>query len=178
VMSKQELSLYLSSVTTDPYTPKVVWANGSVNLVMSGYGMWNDSDPSVTLLAHLGSSVTLNFYVSIEALTEYSNYVFNVTRADTLKAVNEYLFAHDGHLPFNITIERITPEGSVQIVSSINPVVNAQNSVSFAIQPGVYVYGVLKPISYEFDPYGMSSVFLGEDSGAITSLWGVILVVS
>jgi terminal oxidase heme-binding subunit I len=178
VMSKQELSLYLSSVTTDPYTPKVVWANGSVNLVMSGYGMWNDSDPSVTLLAHLGSSVTLNFYVSIEALTEYSNYVFNVTRADTLKAVNEYLFAHDGHLPFNITIERITPEGSVQIVSSINPVVNAQNSVSFAIQPGVYVYGVLKPISYEFDPYGISSVFLGEDSGAITSLWGVILVVS
>ncbi|MEM3654889.1 MAG: cbb3-type cytochrome c oxidase subunit I [Thermoprotei archaeon] len=176
VFNTTQLESYLDTTTSDVYTPPISIIHGAVTLTMSGLGNWNDSVPAPTLVAQNGSLVNLTFEVNLNALTSYSNYVFNITQENTTKSVQTYLSEHGGRLPFSIELLHIAPNGEVSLVGSMTPTLGV-NTLSFRVKPGVYVYGVLQPISYEFNPYGLSNNFNGYLEGYITALWGTILVI-
>jgi terminal oxidase heme-binding subunit I len=176
LMNSSEMESYQKAVAQDPYTPSLVEGAGVFWLQMSDYGMWNDSDPAPTLLVANGSSVTLDFTVTQQALAAYADYVFNLTQANTPQSVKQYLKQSGGRLPFRIELLHVSPQGDIQLVQSFIPSIQKVNSLTFEAEPGVYVYGVVNPIHYSFDPYNLSNEFLGQDSGQITSLWGTILV--
>lgn len=163
------------AASVDPYTPPTTLVSGSAKLVMDVFGNWNNTDPGPTLIAPYGSNLTLNFEISLSALSSYSNYIFNLTQANTTATVVQYLSQHAGKLPFKIEILHISPQGAVSVVAEITPRLG-DNTVTFRVEPGVYVYGVVNPIHYTFDPYGLSNTFNGESQGEITALWGTIMV--
>jgi terminal oxidase heme-binding subunit I len=176
ILTSTELRSYSASLASDPYTPALVFSS-SPSFVMTGYGMWNDTNPAPTVVAQNGTILTLNFYVSAENLAQYANYMFNLTGRNTLAQVSSYLSLHGNTLPYSLQVVRIAPDGSTSVVTQAALRVGANNVLRFTVQPGVYLYGILSPVSYAFDPYGMSGPFLGEDSGEITALWGAVLVV-
>ena len=175
VFNRTTLSSYQKEIQADPYTPELAKLVGSATFEMTGYGMWNDSDPAPTLLATLNTTNTLVFNISLQSLESYSNYLFNITSANTAASIQSYLASHNQTLPFKIQLVHVAPDGAHQTVETLTPRLG-ENTVTFNAQPGVYVYGVLTPMAYTFNPYSMSNPLTGEDSGAITSLWGSILV--
>jgi terminal oxidase heme-binding subunit I len=175
VLSSTQLESYLQSISSDPYTPPVELVQGGALLTMSTLGNWNNTVPAPTLIASEGSEVNLSFEVSLSALASYSNYVFNITQVNTTKAIEAYLAEHSGRLPFSIELLHINPQGETSIVQSITPTLGT-NTLTFRVEPGIYVYGVIQPIAYEFNPYGLSNQFNGYDQGYITALWGAVLV--
>ncbi len=176
LLTGNELTSYLSAASYDPYSPPIYEANsGHVLLTMSPLGNWNDTVPAPTLVVHEYSNVNIDFQVGLAALTSYSNYVFNITQENTTKTVDTYLSEHGDTLPFKIQLVHISPQGAVSLVDSFTPKLG-DNNLSFTPQPGIYVYGVLQPVAYVFNPYGLSNNFNGYDQGYITALWGAILV--
>ncbi|MEM0075588.1 MAG: cbb3-type cytochrome c oxidase subunit I [Conexivisphaerales archaeon] len=176
VLNSSQLNDYINVLPQDPYTPPLVAVSQSANLVMSDFGMWNGTDPAPTIVARNGSTISLTFRIDTSSLKSYWNYLFNVTNNNLGESVESYLISHNNQLPFKIGLIHIYPNGSTQIVTEITPIANSNNAISFTVQPGIYVYGVLGTVGYSFNPYGMSGPFLGEDSGSINSLWGAVIV--
>lgn len=174
LLNSSELEV-LERGLSDPYSPPVVFVDGEASLVMTPLGNWNNSVPAPTLVARVGSNLTLDFEIGLEALASYSNYVFNVSRADLKVEVLEYLSEHSNTLPFKIEVLHVSPNGEMSVVGSLTPTLG-HNRLSFTVEPGVYVYGVLEPIPYSFNPYGLSNGFNGYNQGYVTALWGTVMV--
>ncbi|MEM0117825.1 MAG: cbb3-type cytochrome c oxidase subunit I [Conexivisphaerales archaeon] len=176
LLTQEELQQYLASVSQDPYTPPINMYKGEAQLVMSRFGMWNDTDPAPTIVVKNSSAVTLKFYVPVEAVTSVSNYMLNITSSNFETETLNYLTMHNNTLPYVIQLIHILPNGQAQVIGSAGMKVGTPIQLSFTAQPGAYVYGVINPISYRLDPNGLSSMLMGESQGQISSLWGMVLV--
>ncbi|MEM3671410.1 MAG: cbb3-type cytochrome c oxidase subunit I [Thermoprotei archaeon] len=175
VLNNSQVKLYGEQIVEDPYTPAAEFIGKTVGLSMSETGMWNNSDPGPTLLAAEGGNYTLQFDVTLRSLVAFSNYLFNVTSANMTAVVQHYLSESGGRLPFTLELLHVYPNGVVRVETQITPKVGV-NSLTFQAGPGIYVYGLVQPVSYSFNPYGTAGYLTGADSGRLTSLWGTVLV--
>lgn len=176
VMSNQQVQRYLSVISQDPYTPPAIISQGQVSFLMTRYGMWNSTDPAPTIIAKESSTQTLLFYVEESSIASLTNYLFNVTNTNFEQTVHNYLVTHNYTLPYQLQIIHITPQGKEELVTSASLRVGTPIQLTFVVQPGVYLYGLVKPLHYVFNPINLSNSFMGENSGMITTLWGMVLV--
>lgn len=176
LINQSQLEEYLSSLSEDPYTPPVSIYHGSALLIMSDFGMWNNTDPAPTIIVKNSSEVTITFFISVKAVSSVSNYIMNVTSSDFKSEATDYLATHNYTLPYSIQLLHILPSGEAKIIKSVQMRVGEYVNITFTAQPGAYVYGLLTPISYKLDPNGLSSFLMGENSGKLSGLWGMVLV--
>jgi heme/copper-type cytochrome/quinol oxidase subunit 1 len=160
----------------DIYDPPVEPAN-TTSLVGSAEGTFDSSVPGPTLVATVpttGGAVTVNWTVPLSSIGE-DNYLVNIT-SNNPNAQQQYVIAHNYTLPDTFGIYAIRPAtGLVPIVTSplwINRVTDAVAPVL----PGVYLYGVVHPVAYSYDPAGDSGGGTGEQTGLVLGLWGVLWV--
>lgn len=157
----------------DIYNPPVVSAGGAT-LVSDNEGLFDNSVPGPTLEATSGPvSFTLSVPFSSIGL---DNYLVNVTTTASNGQL-AYLAAHGNQLPYRIGIYAIntTGAGLVPVVST--PTQVGTPMVESATLPGgAYLYGLVTPVPYVYDPAGESSWMTGSQQGNIMGLWGVLWV--
>ncbi|HTS33542.1 MAG TPA: cbb3-type cytochrome c oxidase subunit I [Thermoplasmata archaeon] len=156
----------------DLYSPPVYPA-ATASLVANGEGLFNYSVPGPTLEAPAGA-VAFSWSVPLSSIG-ISNYLVNVTSTDP-NAQQEYVVAHNGTLPYRFGIYAIaSPTGLVPVTQGalvIGPTVTEHATLT----AGVYLYGLVSPVSYSYDPSGESSTGTGSDTGFVMGLWGVLWV--
>jgi terminal oxidase subunit len=156
----------------DVYDPPVL-AAGSADLVANGEGLFNFSVPGPTLEAAPGP-VSFSWTVPLASIG-INNYLVNVTSNDP-NAQQEYVVQRGGTLPFPFLLSRIDPARGLELVSRTNLSVGPTVVEHANLSAGVYLYGVLAPVAYEYDPGGESGPSSGTQSGSVMGLWGVLWV--
>jgi terminal oxidase heme-binding subunit I len=176
LFSRQQVNQYLSSMNEDPYTPPAYTYQGRVELIMSRFGMWNDTNPAPTIIASNSSTVTLDFYIPAESVISVGNYLLNITASDFSAEAQNYLASHNYTLPYLIQLIHVSPSGEAKVIQSVPARVNSLIQMNFTASAGVYIYGIIDPISYRLDPNGLSSFLMGENGGEISALWGSVII--
>jgi heme/copper-type cytochrome/quinol oxidase subunit 1 len=156
----------------DLYDPPVLRA-ATADLVANGEGLFNFSVPAPTLEASPGA-VSFDWTVPLSSIGT-NNYLVNVTSTDP-DAQREYVQDHNDTLPGPFTIGRIDPTAGLVPVSRTDLVVGTTVVENSTLSPGVYLYGLITPVAYSFDPAGESGVGTGLQTGSIMGLWGVLWV--
>jgi heme/copper-type cytochrome/quinol oxidase subunit 1 len=160
----------------DVYDPPVR-AAASADLVANGEGLFNFSVPAPTLTAAvpaLGGLVAFDWTVPLASLG-IDNYFVNVTSNDPNEP-QEYVTAHNGTLPETFGLYRFDPDRGLVAVDTAPLRVGSTVAERAVLAPGVYEYGVVNPVDYSYDPDGASGPAVGEQTGAIMGLWGVLWV--
>jgi cytochrome c oxidase subunit I len=159
----------------DIYDPPVQSANGNY-LIADQEGLFEGSVPGPTLEAPAGL-VSFQCYVPMASIG-IDNYLVNVTSTDPNGQVN-YLHAHNDTLPYQFGLYSITTTGAglVPVPGATQPLRIGSNLPETAtLTAGVYVYGLVTPIPYVYNPSGESSWMTGSDAGNIMGIWGVLWV--
>jgi cytochrome c oxidase subunit I len=159
----------------DVYDPPVQPANGAF-LIADQEGLFEGSVPGPTLEAAAGP-VSFQCYVPLASIG-IDNYLVNVTSNDPNGQVN-YLNAHNDTLPYDFGIYSINTSGSgvVPVPGTVHPFRVGSPMVETAtLVAGVYVYGLVSPVPYVYNPSGESSWMTGQDAGNIMGIWGILWV--
>ncbi len=162
----------------DIYNPPVVSA-ASASLVANGEGSFNNSVPGPTLTASaplLGGPVTFGWTVPL-ATIDQDNYLVNAT-SDNPNEQQEYVIDHNYTLPYSFGIVRIDPTtGLVPVPGTAASLqIGKEMTENATLTPGVYLYGILDPVSYSYNPNGESGEGTGTQTGQVMGLWGVLWV--
>lgn len=158
----------------DIYNPPVEPV-GTGPLVGNPEGLFNNSVPGPTLVATVavpGTTVTLPWTVPLSSIGA-DNYLVNVTSTDPNQQ-QQYVIDHNYTLPFTLGIYRLGPTaGPVPIVTaplSIGRIVD----LTATLVPGVYLYGLIQPVDYSYNPAQESGGDTGIQTGQVMGLWGVL----
>jgi heme bearing subunit I of the terminal oxidase len=165
-------SFQSSSGEGDIYNPPVLNAAGT-ELVGNPAGLFNHSVPGPTLLASAGL-VAFSWTVPLSSVG-VNNYLVNVT-SNTPNEQQQYVVAHNYTLPFSFGLWAVDPASGLATVTESPLRINAEVTESATLTSGVYLYGVVQPIDYSYDPAGDSGITTGSDSGFVMGLWGVLWV--
>jgi heme/copper-type cytochrome/quinol oxidase subunit 1 len=159
----------------DIYNPPV-WAANGVVLTGDDEGLFNNSVPGPTLTATPGV-VSFHYYVPMSTIG-IDNYLVNVTSTDP-NGQQEYLAAHGDTLPYQFGIYTINTTGGnlVPVAGTTMPLkVGSVLNETATLAAGVYVYGLVSPVSYVYNPAGESTWMTGSQQGQIMGLWGILWV--
>jgi terminal oxidase subunit len=157
----------------DIYNPPVMGANGAF-LIVDQEGLFDDSVPGPTLTAAPGS-VSFQYYIPTSSIG-VDNYLVNVTSTDPNGQLN-YLAAHNYTLPYRLGIYAINTTGANLVPVTTMPLrVGTPMNESATLAAGVYVYGLVSPIPYVYNPAGESNWMTGSDTGEIMGMWGILWV--
>ncbi|MGP8077237.1 MAG: cbb3-type cytochrome c oxidase subunit I [Thermoplasmata archaeon] len=159
----------------DIYNPPVMAAAGAV-LTGDQEGLFDHSVPGPTLTASPGP-VSFQLDVPMSSIG-IDNYLVNVTSTDPNGQL-DYLAAHGDTLPYQIGIYSISTIGGglVPVLGTTQSLkVGTPLTESATLAAGVYVYGLVSPVSYVYDPAGESSWMTGSQAGQIMGLWGILWV--
>ena len=161
-----------SSGEGDIYNPPIVAAS-SADLVGDGAGLFNHSVPGPTLSAAAGP-VSFSWSVPLSSIG-VNNYLVNVT-SNTANQQQQYVISRNYTLPFQFGVWAIRPATGLAFVSSAPLRINADETESANLTAGAYLYGVVQPIDYSYNPAGDSGGSTGSDTGFVMGLWGVLWV--
>jgi heme/copper-type cytochrome/quinol oxidase subunit 1 len=156
----------------DIYNPPVR-AAATADLVGDNLGLFNSSVPGPTLTASAGP-VAFSWTVPLSSIG-VNSYLVNVTSSDP-NAQRAYVVAHNYTLPFAFGIWAIDPATGLAAVTSAPLAINAPESETATLGAGAYLYGIIQPIDYSYDPSGDSGTSTGSDAGLVMGLWGVLWV--
>ena len=160
----------------DLYNPPILSA-GSASLLGNPEGLFNGSAPGPTLEASAplaGGPVTFQWTVPLSSIG-LDNYLVNVTSTSPT-AQQQYVIAHNYTLPFSFGIYRIAPATGLESVVDAALVIDRAETESATLTPGVYLYGIVAPVDYSYDPAGDSGDGTGIQTGFVMGLWGVLWV--
>jgi cytochrome c oxidase subunit I len=159
----------------DIYNPPVMSANG-VTLTADQEGLWDNSVPGPTLTAAPGP-VSFDYLIPTSSIG-IDNWLVNVTTTNPNGQLN-YLAAHNYTLPYQLGIYRVNTTGGDLIPVTTQPLrVGSVLNESATLAAGIYVYGLVSPVSYTYNPAGESTWMTGSEAGQIMGLWGVLWVSS
>ena len=157
----------------DIYNPPVMAANGAF-LIADQEGLFDNSVPGPTLTATPGT-VSFQYYIPTSSIG-VDNYLVNVTSTDPNGQLN-YLAARNYTLPYQLGIYAINTTGGNLVPVTTQPLrVGSVLNESASLPAGVYVYGLVTPIPYVYNPAGESSWMTGSQQGDIMGLWGILWV--
>jgi cytochrome c oxidase subunit I len=154
------------------YNPPVVAANGAA-LVADQEGLFNDSVPGPTLSATSGP-VAFDWTVPLSTIG-IDNYLVNVTSNDPNGQAN-WVRSHNNTLPYRFGIYAINTTTGLVPITTGPLVVGPTVTESLNLAAGVYLYGLVTPVSYVYDPDGQSTWMTGSQEGSVMGLWGVLWV--
>ena len=160
----------------DIYNPPVLSAS-TADLVGNQAGVFNYSVPGPTLSATQGP-VSFAWKVPLDSIG-INNYLVNVTSNDPNQQ-QQYVIDHGYQLPFLFGVWAINASrGLVPIAGTVHPLaINSFVNETAVLPPGVYLYGVLAPVEYSYNPDGQSGLTTGSQLGFVMGLWGVLWVSS
>jgi heme/copper-type cytochrome/quinol oxidase subunit 2 len=161
-----------SAAEGDIYSPPVESAT-NVLLVANGEGLFNFSVPGPTLTASAGV-VTFSWIVPLSSIG-INNYLVNVTSTNP-NAQQQYVTDHNGTLPYPFGIYRVDPATGLSEVTQANLRIGTTVTERSNLMAGVYLYGLVAPVSYSYDPHGESTGGTGSQTGFVMGLWGVLWV--
>jgi len=165
----------------DVYNPPIMYAS-TATLVGDQEGLFNDSVPGPTLSATAGP-VSFSWTVPMSSIG-VDNYLVNVTSTDS-NAQQEWLAAHNNTLQYDFGVYALDESGTLNrsyvnvtpVAGTVAPIqVGPTRTESMTLAAGVYLYGLISPIPYVYDPSGESSWMTGSDAGNVMGLWGVLWV--
>jgi heme/copper-type cytochrome/quinol oxidase subunit 1 len=157
----------------DIYNPAIVSAP-SAALVGDQEGLFNHSVPGPTLVDSAAGPISFDWEVPLSSLV-ITNYLVNVTTTDP-QGQQQWAEAHGLTLPERFSLLRIDPARGAVPLSSQPIRLNAWTNTSATLGPGAYLYGVVAPVNYSYDPGGESNGLFGAQTGAVLGLWGVLWV--
>jgi heme bearing subunit I of the terminal oxidase len=160
----------------DIYDPPVESASHAM-LVANGEGLFNYSVPGPTLastVAAAGGMVSFQWDVPLSSIG-IDNYLVNVT-STTPNGQQQYVIDHGYTLPESFGIYAIHPTTGLVTVTTSPLRINQEITESALLLPGVYLYGVVQPVSYSYNPAGESGSGAGTNTGEVMGLWGVLWV--
>ncbi|HTT25673.1 MAG TPA: cbb3-type cytochrome c oxidase subunit I, partial [Thermoplasmata archaeon] len=157
----------------DVYNPPVRSAQGTL-LTADQEGLFDHSAPGPTLTAPAGN-VSFRCTVPTDSIG-IDNYLVNVTTTDP-NGQQEYLAAHHDTLPEEIGIYALSTSGGGVVPVTTQPLtVGSEMTEQANLSAGVYLYGLVSPVAYVYDPSGESSWMTGSQAGDVMGLWGVLWV--
>jgi len=157
----------------DIYNPPVMSANGAF-LIADQEGLFDNSVPGPTLTAVPGP-VSFQYYIPTSSIG-IDNYLVNVTSTDPSGQL-DYVIAHHYILPYDLGIYAINTTGRGLVSVTTQPLkVGSVLYENATLAAGVYVYGLVSPVSYVYNPAGESSWMTGSQQGQIMGLWGILWV--
>ncbi|HTW76330.1 MAG TPA: cbb3-type cytochrome c oxidase subunit I [Thermoplasmata archaeon] len=159
----------------DIYDPPV--RSAGALLVGDAEGTFNSSVPGPTLAAAvplLGAAVTVSWNVPLSSIG-LDNYLVNVT-SNNPNGQQQYVIARNYSLPFTFGIYRIDPVAGLVPVATAPLVIGRTVATAATVTPGVYLYGLVQPVAYSYNPAGDSGSGTGEQTGLVMGLWGVLWV--
>jgi heme/copper-type cytochrome/quinol oxidase subunit 1 len=157
----------------DIYNPPVLTA-ASANLVGDSEGLFNHSIPGPTLYAGAGL-VSFRWEVPLSSIGT-NNYLVNVTSNDP-NAQQQYVIDHNYTLPYPVGIYEITATHGLRLVTAPQSLrIDQAVNESVPLASGVYLYGLVSPVSYSYNPDGQSNGSTGSQLGEVMGLWGVLWV--
>jgi hypothetical protein len=121
--------------------------------------------------------VSFQYYVPTSSIG-IDTYLVNVTSTDPNGQLN-YLAAHNYTLPYQVGIYAISTTGGnlVPVPGTTQPLrVGTVMNERASLPAGVYVYGLVTPIPYVYNPAGEASWMTGSDAGQIMGMWGILWV--
>jgi hypothetical protein len=161
-----------SGAEGDIYSPPVMGA-ASASLVANGEGLFNQSVPGPTLTAGPGA-ISFSWTVPLSSIG-IDNYLVNCTSLNS-NAQQQYVIDHNYTLPYHFQVDRIDPSVGLQTIVSNDLRIGSAVTESLTVATGVYLYGVVSPIPYSYNPSGESGAGTGLDTGMVMGLWGVLWV--
>jgi heme/copper-type cytochrome/quinol oxidase subunit 1 len=160
----------------DIYNPPVLTA-ATADLIGDQAGLFNSSAPAPTLTAVTGV-VSFQWQVPLSSIG-INNHLVNVT-SNNPNQQEQYVIDHGYQLPYPFGIWAINAtRGLVPITSApltISPAGTPPNTETAHLAPGAYLYGVISPANYSYDPDGQSTLTTGSQLGYVMGLWGVLWV--
>jgi heme bearing subunit I of the terminal oxidase len=160
----------------DLYDPPVQTA-ATAALTGNAEGLFNNSVPGPTLTATVpagGAPLFLRWTVPLASIG-LDDYLVNVTSTDPDQQ-QRYVVEHNYTLPYSVGIYRIVPATGLAPVAVGPLVINSAMIEDPIVTPGVYLYGLVHPVSYSYDPNGESNGQTGAQTGSVMGLWGVLWV--
>ena len=160
----------------DIYDPPVRSAN-SADLVANGEGVFNYSVPGPTLAASvpaLGGPVSFDWTVPLSSIG-IDSYLVNVT-SNNPSGQQQYVVDHGDTLPYLFGLYAIRPATGLAALTAAPLRINQAIDETAVLTPGVYLYGLVEPVSYSYDPNGESGGGTGVNTGQVMGLWGVLWV--
>jgi terminal oxidase subunit len=156
----------------DIYNPPV-HAAATADLVGAPTGLFNSSVPGPTLAASPGA-VSFQWEIPLSSIG-VNNYLVNVTSTNPQQQ-QQFVIDHDYVLPDLFGIWSIQPLVGLVPVTDSSLVINSLETETATLAAGAYLYGVIQPVDYSYDPSGDSGVTTGSDTGFVMGLWGVLWV--
>ncbi len=157
----------------DIYNPVVLSASGTT-LTADQEGLFDNSVPGPTLTAAPGP-VTFHYLVPTSSIG-IDNYLVNVTTTNPNGQLN-YVASHNYTLPYRLGIYAINTTGGDLLPVTTQPLrVGSLLNETATLAAGVYVYGLVTPVDYVYNPAGESTWMTGSDQGQIMGLWGILWV--
>ncbi len=159
----------------DIYDPAVRPAGTS--LVGDSEGTFDASVPGPTLAAAVpetGGTVGVTWEVPLSSIG-LDNYLVNVT-SNNPNAQQQYVIAHNYTLPFTMGIYALAGGGAPVPEATSPLVIDRTVTISATLVPGVYLYGLIHPVAYSYNPAGDSGSGTGEQTGRVMALWGILWV--
>jgi len=160
----------------DIYDPPVLPVPGA-NLVGDAEGLFNNSVPGPTLAATVpvgGGPVAFSWEVPLSSIG-IDNYLVNVTSTNP-NAQQQYVIDHGYNLGYPVGIYRIDPATGLSPVTEGPLLVDRTVNESAVLTPGVYLYGLVTPVAYSYNPSGESGSGTGIQTGLVMGLWGILWV--
>lgn len=168
-----DLSQYQSNGGEGDLYNAPVMAASTADLVGNQAGVFNYSVPGPTLTASAGP-VSFQWQVPLSSIG-INNYLVNVTSNDP-NAQQQYVIDHNYTLPYPFGIWSIDPAHGLVPVTSAPLTINSVVTEHADLAAGVYLYGVISPANYSYDPDGQSTLTTGSQLGYVMGLWGVLWV--
>ena len=165
----------------DPYNPPVWTASGS-HLVADQEGIFNGDVPGPTLSAAAGP-VSFDWTVPMSSIG-IDNYLVNVTTTSP-NGQQQWVKAHGDELPYVFGVYALnetesgptTSIGLTPVPGTVGPIlVGPTITATATLAAGVYLYGLVTPVSYSYNPAGESTWMTGSEVGQVMGLWGVLWV--
>jgi heme bearing subunit I of the terminal oxidase len=156
----------------DIYNPPVAPA-ASADLVGGPAGLFNSSVPGPTLTAAAGL-VSFEWSIPLSSIG-INNYLVNVT-SNNPNQQQQYVADRGYVLPFLFGLWAIDPPVGLTPVTNSTLEVNSVHTEAADLSAGAYLYGIIQPVHYSYDPGGDSGITTGSDSGEVMGLWGVLWV--
>jgi heme bearing subunit I of the terminal oxidase len=160
----------------DIYDPPIMNA-ARASLVANDEGLFNFSVPGPTLTATtppVGGLVSFDWTVPLSSIG-VDNYLVNVTSNNPTEQ-QQYVIDHNYTLPYTFGLYAIRPASGLAPLTAGPLAVNREVAESAVLAPGVYLYGIVQPVSYSYNPAGDSGSGTGTDTGQVMGLWGVLWV--
>jgi len=156
-----------SGLIGDPYNPPLYISNSTdptFYLVSDDYALFNDSVPGPTFAVAENSTVTLKIYIPTPKGDH--NWLYNYSSNGEPYAINN-IYVGVYAVWWNGTITPVV----YQLIKYDSPI-----NFTFEARAPAYLYGIIYPSFYNFNPNNLSSSLLGEQKGYVMSLWGSVLV--